>query len=447
MSLRARLALGAAATLALAICAGLAAAYFVVAGQLRGEVDNALRERAAGLVAFSRDAPVPSRPSRLQVKRPKLGGAAGYVQFVGTSGATSRLPGERTRLLTEGVRAVAAGERKAFYQIARPLTEIDNSLGRIRILFLLISAATVAAAAAVAWAVAGSALRPVRRLTRHAEEIAASGSLHARTDERRSDELGRLAAAFNRMLDALARSVSSQKQLVADASHELRTPLAAARANVQLIELHEQLPRAERRTIVSAALVELRELSRLTEQLVALARADGLMSEKETLRLDVLVEESVAAVARRSPIEFRLDLEPTEITAAREPLAQAVANLLDNAVKWSPGSATIDVRVKGGSVSVRDRGPGIDATDLPHIFDRFYRAAKARKLPGSGLGLAIVRQVAEAHGGTITAQAAPGGGGGTLFTLTLPTPDGYASEREPDRTERFRATAGGTVVA
>ena len=429
-----------------------------------------MRERAAGLVAFSRDAPVPSRPSRLQVKRPKLGGAAGYVQFVGTSGATSRLPGERTRLPTEGVRAVAAGERKAFYrdatvagvhlriyatrlndhqavQIARPLTEIDNSLGRIRILFLLISAATVAAAAAVAWAVAGSALRPVRRLTRHAEEIAASGSLHARTDERRSDELGRLAAAFNRMLDALARSVSSQKQLVADASHELRTPLAAARANVQLIELHEQLPRAERRTIVSAALVALRELSRLTEQLVALARADGLMSEKETLRLDVLVEESVAAVARRSPIEFRLDLEPTEITAAREPLAQAVANLLDNAVKWSPGSATIDVRVKGGSVSVRDRGPGIDATDLPHIFDRFYRAAKARKLPGSGLGLAIVRQVAEAHGGTITAQAAPGGGGGTLFTLTLPTPDGYASEREPDRTERFRATAGGTVVA
>ena len=133
-----------------------------------------------------------------------------------------------------------------------------------------------------------------------AERIAATGTLGARTDEGRSDELGRLARAFNRMLDALSRSVSAQRQLVADASHELRTPLAAARANLELAELHEGLPPDERRRLLAEASAELRELTALIDDVVELARADAEVPARQDVRLDHLVEEAVATASRRS---------------------------------------------------------------------------------------------------------------------------------------------------
>jgi two-component system sensor histidine kinase MprB len=115
---------------------------------------------------------------------------------------------------------------------------------------------------------------------------------------------------------------------------------------------------------------------------------------------------------------FEVKAEPCVVRARRARLARAVANLLDNAVKWSPPGGAVEVRVQDGAVTVRDHGPGIAKTDLPHVFDRFYRAPSARGLPGSGLGLAIVKHVADAHRGTVSAEAAPGGG--TVFRLQLP---------------------------
>ena len=441
MSLRARLALGTVLTLAVAVCAGLIAAYVVVRTQLGTEIDTALRDRAAALATLSRNQPTPppSRPVRLPA--PRLGGAAGYVQFVDRDGRVNLPAGERIRLPTGDARAVAAGQRRPFFmdatvagthlriyvtplnvgtaaEIARPLTEVDQALARIRLLFLIAALATLAVGAVIGIAVARAALRPVERLTQHAERIAATGDLDERANERRSDELGRLAHAFNTMLDALARSVSAQRQLVADASHELRTPLAAARANVELLELHPQITPNERRRLLGDASAELREMTSLTEGLVELARTEAAVANREAVRLDQLTEDIVATAARRFDTPFETRLDPTLVNAAPTALGRAIANLIDNAVKWSPQGQPVEITVREGAITVRDHGPGIDPSDLPHIFDRFYRAPAARTLPGSGLGLAIARQVAEALGGTVTAGSAEGGG--AAFILSLP---------------------------
>ncbi len=272
-------------------------------------------------------------------------------------------------------------------------------------------------------------VRPVRRLTEHAERIAATGDLGERTDATRPDELGRLAVAFNTMLDALAESVRAQRQLVADASHELRTPLAAARTNLEVLELHAGLPAEQRSRILGDAIDELREMTRLIEELVELARGDMTVLETQPTRLDLVVEEAVAVAERRSGRRFETSLAPTVVEGSPAALGRAVSNLLDNAVKWGPPDEPIEVTLDGGVVRVRDHGPGVAPEDAAHIFDRFYRAAAARSLPGSGLGLAIVRQVARAHGGDVTVAPAPDGG--SVFTLHLPASSTPAPEREP----------------
>jgi two-component system, OmpR family, sensor histidine kinase MprB len=136
------------------------------------------------------------------------------------------------------------------------------------------------------------------------------------------------------------------------------------------------------------------------------------------VRLDLVATEAVERVRRNRPgVFFTTDVEETTVRGVPATIERAVANLLDNAAKWSPPNGTVEVAVRDGRVVVRDHGPGIDEEDLPYVFDRFYRARKARGLPGSGLGLAIVRQVAEAHGGKVVAERAEGGG--TRMTLQL----------------------------
>jgi two-component system sensor histidine kinase MprB len=447
VSLRARLILGTAAALLVAITAGLLAAYFVVQGQLRGEIDRSLTALAAPIARRTGEAPRPHGSRPLRFSRPRtpatLGGAPGYFQLVSASGKTRLPANEKVHLPIDKAAAVAAGRHAAYFtdatvsgihlriytsrvdsqsavQIARPLTETDESLARIRLLFLFVSVVAVAIAATLGLLVARATLRPVKRLTKDAERIAATRDLSERTDQTRSDELGRLAVAFNTMLDALTGSISAQRQLVADASHELRTPLTTIRTNLEVIELHDEMPADDRRRILAEATEELRELTHLIDELVELAHGDSQPLTTEATRLDLIAEDAVSATTRRSNRVIRLDASPTVVEGAPSALNRAITNLLDNAVKWSPPEVPIEVTVGEGAISVRDHGPGIAADDLPHIFDRFYRAVTARTLPGSGLGLAIVRQIAEAHGGTITAEAATGGG--TRFTLRLPHP-------------------------
>jgi two-component system, OmpR family, sensor histidine kinase MprB len=299
-----------------------------------------------------------------------------------------------------------------------PLHPTKHALARIRFWILLVGGAGIGLAAALAAAVATAALRPVRRLTTAAENVAATGSLTERVDVSGTDELGRLATRFNEMLAGLEASVGAQRRLVADASHELRTPLTAARTNVDLLR-EGKLSEEESRHALEEASVELAALTKLVSDLVELARGVERKLRIEEVQLDDLVAGIVERTQVRSPqVRFVTALSPTLVRADPVLLERAVSNLLDNAVKYSPDGAPVEVTVRGGEVIVADHGPGIAPEDLPRVFDRFYRAAAARSKPGSGLGLAIVREAAEAHGGTASAESTAAG---ARFKLALPT--------------------------
>jgi two-component system sensor histidine kinase MprB len=441
VSFRARLTLVAAAAVALVVVLASAVVYIVVRNQLRGTVDSALRERAADV------SHEPIRAFRAGGRAflapgPELGGAPGYFQLVESDGTTVRPPGETVELpVSDRVLSVANGAAGGFLsdthvsgvhlrvitvpytggfavQIARPLTEVDHSLGRIRFFLILIAAAGIAVAAAVGLAVTRAALAPVRRLTEASERVTETGDLSERIDATGRDELSRLATSFNTMLGALQESTRAQRQLVADASHELRTPLTSLRTNIEVLASERSLPPGERQRLLGDVVEELGEMTSLIAELIALARAEQQPVEPEDVRLDLVAADSVERVRRTRPgVSFKTDLEESLVNGDRQTIERAVANLIDNAAKWSPEGGEVEVGVRGSLVTVRDHGPGIDDEDLPYIFDRFYRARSARGMPGSGLGLAIVRQVAEAHGGEVKAERAEGGG--TVMSLRL----------------------------
>ena len=441
MSFRARLAVAAAAAVALAVVFASAAVYLVVRNQLRGTVDAALRDRAAEVQHAPLHA-IRAGDQAFLEPGPELGGAPGYFQVVSANGETIRPPNETVELpVSDAVRAVAAGSRSGFLsddtvsgthvrvitvpyatgfaiQIARPLSEVDHSLGRIRTYLFIIAAAGIAVAAALGLAVARAALAPVRRLTGATEKVTKTGDLSERIEAHGSDELSRLAASFNMMLSALEESTRAQQQLVGDASHELRTPLTSLRTNVDVLAGGRDLPAGERERLLKDVVEQLDEMTTLVGELSELARGELEPGQSEDVRLDLLAADAVERTKRNRPgVVFKTDFEESFVHGVPASIERAIANLLDNAAKWSPTEGEVEVRVKGGEVTVRDHGPGIDDSDLPYVFDRFYRASSARGMPGSGLGLAIVRQVAEAHGGDVVAEAAEGGG--TRMSLRL----------------------------
>ena len=428
MSFRLRVTLLATAAVAIAVVAASGVVYIVVRHQLLGEVDSSLVDRAHEFAR--RPGPgigvVPLGP------RSNLGGPPTYLQVVQSDGqgAAVALPG------IERAEALAASGGRPFFsdgrvqdvhvrvysaqvvdglalQVARPLDEVDRTLHRLRLYLLFIGLGGVGLASGLGLLVARATLRPVGRLTGIAEEVTATRDLSRRIEAGSRDELGRLATAFNEMLGALDSSVKAQRQLVADASHELRTPLASLRTNVEVLAGGKRLLADERRRLLADVIGQVEELSRLVGDLVELD--PDAPPELEEVRLDELVAATVARARLHSPaVAFSVTVEPSVVEAAPAQIERAVSNLLDNAAKWSK---SVDVRVAGPEVIVRDHGPGIAEEDLPHVFDRFYRAASARNLPGSGLGLAIVRQVAQAHGGEVTVENAAGGG--AVFRLKL----------------------------
>jgi two-component system sensor histidine kinase MprB len=365
-----------------------------------------------------------------------LGGPSGYVQFVSSDGeihvpdgqgpATTiplnaaeetiarsgkgqnlddrTVKGVQLRVLTQG-----NGARGAVL-VARPLTELNNELGRLLLVLAIVGVAGIAIAAALGALVARAALAPIARFTRRTETVAGGLDPSQRLPEGGRDELARLAASFNETLDALQRSVESQRNLVADAGHELRTPIASLRANIQVLAEAERLPPEDQASLRADILSELDELTRLVGDVVELARGAEPKGKLHEVALDEIVRGAVAHAQRRSDTDFQVNLEPTLVRGDAARIDRAVSNLLDNARKWSPPEQPIEVSLSDGVLSIRDHGPGFEQTDLPHVFERFYRADRARKLPGSGLGLAIVRQAAEAHGGYVAAENAPDGG-------------------------------------
>jgi two-component system sensor histidine kinase MprB len=305
-------------------------------------------------------------------------------------------------------------------QAAQSLADVNATMRRVTLVLVLVSLGGVVLAAMLGGLVGGSAMQPVRRLMRGTRYVAATQDLSRRVEAVGDDELAGLARSFNAMLEALAESRRAQRQLVADASHELRTPLTTVQANVELLSRAHELAPEEREQLREDLLSQLRELTGLVGDLVELARERPPESDLEELDLAALVESCVERMRGHGPsLRFVAGLEPCLVRADRVRLERAVINLLDNARKWSPDGGTVEVEVSGGELVVRDEGPGIEAADRPHVFDRFYRSAESRRLPGSGLGLAIVRQVAEMHGGAAWASAPPSGRGAELH-LRLP---------------------------
>jgi two-component system sensor histidine kinase MprB len=322
-----------------------------------------------------------------------------------------RLAGGAMRLYTMRLPSSSDG----LVRTVRSLTEVNSTISRVRLLLVGLTLGGALAAGLLGRLAAGAVLRPVRALAGTVREVRATRDLNRRIPVSGRDELASLAADFNSMLEALDESQHAQRQLIADASHELRTPLTAHRANVELLA-RPDLPLERRRRVLGAAVRGIEELSTLVGDLIEAARDGRSVDAREPVALEELVEAAVERAKHRAPeIRFESRLEPHRVVGARSRLERTIDNVLDNAIKWSSPGGTVDIRLADGVLTVRDYGPGIAEPDLPHVFDRFYRAAAARALPGSGLGLAIVKQTVDDHGGSVAVVNADGGG--ALVTL------------------------------
>jgi len=480
MSLRARLVTSTAAAVAIAIVLASAIVYVLVGGELRGQLKQQLRQDAATIASqpLGFAVPMTGRPKEFTLGNEVP--LVGYYQIVGANGdiyvpydynaltplevtvrakaAASGTPGPfyydtefnraQTLVLGDPLRIAfdhGGSSEPAVLEVVVPLTSLNNELARIQLLLVLISLGGIALAAGAALVIARSTLRPVRRLSDTAERVRATRDLSERITVEGDDELSQLARTFNEMLAALDETAIRQQRLVQDASHELRTPLTSLRTNIEVLATGGALTPEDRAQLLHDVIAQLAEMTALIGELTELARGSEQPSTFEAVALDLVAQESVQRTLRNHPeVQIETDIEPTVTVGSPADLERAIANLLDNAAKWSPPGATVELRLHDRELTVRDHGPGIAEADAPHVFERFYRATSARSMPGSGLGLAIVSRVAEAHDATITVESAAGGG--TLMRLRFPPAGASASVKaaagaidaptaSPDRTD------------
>ena len=439
MSLRLRVGLAAAVAVLVTIIASSVALYFIVRQHLYDQVDaelSKIRALPAGshlqLLERALESGVPAAPK----------GETGYLQFVDAQGRViAHLP-PAVIPVTDLVRSVARGSHPAAFfnatvagslvrvyafhldgttavEIGHSLTDVTSALHDLLVGSAVVTGAGVVLAIVIGALVAFGALRPLRRLSAAIGLVAETGALSHRVDVSGHDELSEVATGFNAMLDALEQSLGRQRQLVADASHVLRTPLTTVRTNVEVLRRAERLEVGERDQLISDTVAQLAQLTRLVNNLIELARGEEETGAFGMLRLDELVASVVDEARRNYPsVDIELLTGPSTVWGSPDRLHKAFGNLIDNAAKWTGSSTSVEVTVRERSVTVRDHGPGVDASEIPRIFDRFYRSLSARGVPGSGLGLAIAKQAIEAHGGTIEVRDAEGGG--AAFVVTLP---------------------------
>ncbi len=332
--------------------------------------------------------------------------------------------GEAWRMLTVPARngcVVGTVAIRCAIQIARSGRETERALAVIRNRTLLSVGLVIIGAALIGWLIGRQVTRRLVRLTQAVDDVALTGRLDVDVPVSGADETGRLGAAMNGMLGALARSRDQQQQLVQDAGHELRTPLTSLRTNVAVLRRFENLEPDARHQLVADLDTETKELTALVNELVELATDRRDDEPSQECELGGLAEQAAARVRRRTGRTIPVVADGSVVSCRPAAIDRAVLNLIDNAAKFSE-TGEIEVEVRAGRVAVSDLGPGIPADDLPHIFDRFYRSVASRSQPGSGLGLAIVRDIVESHGGTVFASNRAGGGTTVGFTLpTLPT--------------------------
>lgn len=322
------------------------------------------------------------------------------------------IDGERYRMLT-------VKSQYGAVQLARSLAESEKSLARILKSTLVAVVVVGLLSALLGWLIARQVTRRLERLTTVAGEVAETGRLDVDVPVDGGDETGQLGRAFSAMLAALQASKHEQHQLVQDASHELRTPLTSLRTNISVLRRrHDQLAPDSRDQLLSDLDSETRELTDLVNELVELATDRRDDEPVQPVRLADVAERAAARARRRFGRDVVVQADDSTVEGRPNALERATQNLIDNACKFAP-EGPIEVTIAGGEVIVRDHGPGLVDSDIPHLFDRFYRSVAMRSKPGSGLGLSIVKSVVDAHGGTVTAANAPGGG--AVLGYRIPT--------------------------
>jgi two-component system, OmpR family, sensor histidine kinase MprB len=441
VSLASRIAVLTACAVGLTVAICSAAAYVAVRSQLHEQTDRALLQRARASAQANDSSKLPPVVAATYLRSFDV-----HIAVIYSDGSFER-PNQDLPILkhpTLDEIAVARGDRAdamrtvryaglpyrlvtvplgggAALMLLEPQDSIERTLDRLGWVLSFIGGLGIIVAGICGFAVARSALRPVRRLSAAAEHIAATEELTPITITG-DDELASLATSFNDMLAALASSRDRQRRLVADAGHELRTPLTSLRTNIELLAQANDrggMSPPQRNEIISDITAQSEELSTLVGDLVELARDEPLPQTPEQLDLAEVCGRAITRARRRAPsVHFDVRVAPWWVVGESNILERAVLNLLDNAAKWSPPNGTVTVRLAAGVLTVADDGPGIKHDDLPHVFDRFFRAEDARTQPGSGLGLSIVRQAVVRHGGTVAAANTPTGG--AQFTMRIP---------------------------
>ena len=346
-----------------------------------------------------------------------------------SSARTVTVRGVRIRVDTIPFRLPTEQTNGPFHvlQVGQSYGRVESTLTWLRRSLLIGDTALTILAAGVGWLMAGSSLRPIVRTTKAVQTIGESGRLDQRIEYAGpADEIGDLIHTFNRMLDRLEASISAQRRFIADASHELRTPLTTLRLNVELLRRDRAAEPPERAEVLDDVGSELDRLSRLVQGMLDLARADaGMHFDKQVVRADELIREVYHQVRPTADgVGLAVgDLLPTTMYASPDYLKQLLLTLVDNALKYTPsgGKVRLDLERDGRWVKfiVADSGRGIAPEDMPHIFERFYRAKSVRSQRGTGLGLAVAQWIANEHGGHIEVQSTAGAG--AVFTAWLPS--------------------------
>jgi heavy metal sensor kinase len=367
---------------------------------------------AAELEALS--APLRSLTERRKTGALDLSGAVGTVRYMAT-------------------RVDSAGPGIGGLLVATPTRDVVYGPAALLQSMLLIAPIVLLCSAALGWWLAGTSLRPLLRITDELEAISDGRSLHRRLAVPLSgDEISRLVVTLNGMLARLEQSFAGLRRFTADASHELKTPLMVLRAGVERGLTHPKTPQ-EVLQALDETLGQINQMTEMVDNLLTLARADEgrapLAVEPTDLReLVADVSETAGMLGENAQIRVKTDIPsgPVRLPVDRHRIRELLLNLVTNAIKYTPAGGTVGLGLTEGAdgvtLTVSDTGVGIAPGDLPHIFDRFWRADPARsrtgERAGTGLGLAITKWIAEAHGGTITVQSRPGRG--TLFTVRLP---------------------------
>jgi signal transduction histidine kinase len=333
---------------------------------------------------------------------------------------------------------------------------VDETVVQLHVLIITLGLVVFVIGLVGGWAITANVLRPLAGITKTARNIVAAvhgthvGSLSQRVQRPRGhDEMVQVIDTFNEMLDSLESATKAQRRFIADASHELRAPLTSVQGNLAFLQRYlDDMPAEERRAVLHGAYEDTLRLARLVDELLLLARADAssdtvaiIDANKEVAEQkigDVIdLDHTLLQLIRQLRGRLSLDesqlklkvghIEPVRVRGDEESIRRIMLILLDNAIKYTQGkgedgagliTVSVERKQNEGVFHVQDTGIGIDPSDLPHIFERFYRADRARSQHGTGLGLSIANTLAEQLGGRITAESVPGEG--STFSVWLP---------------------------